>query len=298
MVMNTLIPEFLAKDYPFKPKSFITPWGVKMSYLDEGSSTDSKEAVLFLHGNPTWSFYYRNLVPTISRSLRCIVPDHIGMGLSEKPLNYSYTLKTRIDDIEALVNSLGLTRVHLVVHDWGGAIGMGWSARYHDRVGKIVILNTAAFTSKVLSKRIAFCRIPFIGTFFIRACNGFAWPATWMAMHKRKLTNQEKAGYLFPYDSWDTRIAVNAFVQDIPMSPSDNSYKTLQEVELGLSLFKTNPMLIIWGGKDFCFNDHFFNQWITRFPNALVNYIPEAGHYILDDCESSVLQQIAHFIIK
>src|SRR4051794_2678500 len=92
------IPEWLKPLYPFTPKIFVTPRGAQMSYLDEGPRSD--EAVLMLHGNPTWSFYYRNLVKALAPNFRCIVPDHIGMGLSEKPLDYDYRLATRIADIE------------------------------------------------------------------------------------------------------------------------------------------------------------------------------------------------------
>ena len=91
------IPDWLAKLYPFAPKSFPTPRGAQMSYLDEGPRTD--EAVLMLHGNPTWSFYYRDLVRELSPHLRCVVPDHIGMGLSSKPGHYDYRLANRISDI-------------------------------------------------------------------------------------------------------------------------------------------------------------------------------------------------------
>jgi len=296
--MDTVIPEHLKKEYPYTPKSFLTPWGVKMSYLDEGTSPKPNQAVLFIHGNPTWSFFYRKLIPRVFNSYRCIVPDHIGMGLSDKPLDYSYTLKTRIDDIEALVNALGLTRVHLVVHDWGGAIGMGLAVRNPTLIDKIVILNTAAFPSKILSKRIAFCRLPYLGPWFIRALNGFAWPATWMTMHTRKLTVIEKEGYLLPYDSWNNRVAVNAFVQDIPMQSNDRSRKTLEGIEVGLNQFKNNPMFIVWGGKDFCFNDYYYGQWRKRFPEAKALYLPDVGHYVLDDCDSAVLESIAQFIVN
>ena len=151
MVTAPTLPARLAPLYPFTPRRRVTPGGATMSYLDEGPRTD--EAVLFLHGNPTWSFFYRDLVRELSPAIRCIAPDHVGMGLSEKPEGYDYRLASRIDDIEALVDELGLKRVHLVVHDWGGAIGIGWAARRPDLVGRIVILNTAAFPSDQLAAR-------------------------------------------------------------------------------------------------------------------------------------------------
>src|SRR3954454_18021845 len=116
MSASSNLPDWLMGLYPYTPKAFTTLLGAQMSYVDEGPRT--AEAVLMLHGNPTWSFYYRRLVTALASSTRCIVPDHIGMGLSAKPVNYAYTLATRIADIEALVESLGLKRIDLVVHDW------------------------------------------------------------------------------------------------------------------------------------------------------------------------------------
>ena len=118
MVTSTPIPAWLAGEYPFTPRCFRTPDGCALSYLDEGPR--AAEAVVMLHGNPTWSFYYRHLVAAVSPRLRCIVPDHVGMGASEKPARRDYTLATRIRDVAALVAELGLERIHLVVHDWAG----------------------------------------------------------------------------------------------------------------------------------------------------------------------------------
>jgi haloalkane dehalogenase len=197
------LPAWLAALYPFSPASFTTPRGARMSYVDEGPRSD--EAVLMLHGNPTWSFFYRSLVREVSPSMRCIAPDHVGMGLSAKPESYEYTLESRIRDIEALVASLGLRRVHLVVHDWGGAIGLGFAGRHPELMGKIVILNTAAFPSSRIPLRIGLCRVPFLGAVLVRGLNGFAEAATWMAMASRRLTWDERNGYLYPYRIWGAR---------------------------------------------------------------------------------------------
>ncbi|MCX6943236.1 MAG: alpha/beta fold hydrolase, partial [Opitutales bacterium] len=196
MVTPAPLPAWLAREYPFTPQAFTTPAGARLSYLDEGPRAD--EAVLMLHGNPTWSFYYRRLVRDLAPTHRCIVPDHVGMGLSARPEAYDYTLATRIADLEALVAALGVKRVHLVVHDWGGAIGFGFAARHPELIGRIVVLNTAAFASPRLPFRIAVCRWPVLGPLLVRGCNGFAGPATWMAMHRRPLTPVERRGYLFP----------------------------------------------------------------------------------------------------
>lgn len=294
MVTPPDIPAWLAQLYPFSPRKFLTPGGASMSYLDEGPR--SEEAVLMLHGNPTWSFYYRELVHALAPTLRCIAPDHIGMGLSAKPPGYPYTLAQRIADIEALVGTLKLKRVHLVVHDWGGAIGFGFAVKHPGLIGRIVILNTAAFASPRIPARIALCKLPLLGPLLVRGLNGFAWPATWMAMHQRALSAVEKRAYLFPYNSWANRVAVSAFVQDIPMNETHPSWKTLLEVEHGLTQFRDRRALVRWGGRDFCFNDHFLARWREIFPQADVQRIADAGHYVIDDAQDRVVPDVTRFL--
>lgn len=294
--MAAEIPAWLARQYPFAPKSFQTPGRARMSFLDEGPRSD--EAVLMLHGNPTWSFYFRELVQALAPSMRCVVPDHIGMGLSEKPANYDYSLATRIADVEALVASLKLKRVHLVVHDWGGAIGFGFAAKHPAMIGRLVILNTAAFRSPHIPGRIALCRAPLIGPLLVRGFNGFAWPATWMSMHRRALTADEKHAFLFPYDSWANRVAVSEFVRDIPLAPTDRSWAALTAVEEGLAQFRDRPATILWGGRDFCFNDLFLARWREIFPQASVTRFADAGHYVLEDARDEVVPPAVRFLTQ
>ncbi|MCU0793565.1 MAG: alpha/beta fold hydrolase [Opitutaceae bacterium] len=297
----TAVPDWLQPLYPFTPKSFQTPGGARMSYLDEGGAGQGSdgarptEAVLMLHGNPTWSFYYRDLVRALAPKLRCIVPDHIGMGLSDKPESYAYTLAQRIEDVSALVESLGLTRIHLAVHDWGGAIGFGVAARHAAKIGRIVILNTAAFPSRNIPRRIALCKTGFPGTALVRGLNGFAGPAVWMSMHRRTLSVEERRGFLHPYGSWADRVAVDAFVKDIPMDPSHPTWATLQGVADGVERFQANPVLIVWGGRDFCFDDTFYKEWRERLPDSDALYLADAGHYVLEDARYEVVPRLAKF---
>jgi haloalkane dehalogenase len=287
-------PPWLRTQYPFQPHAFYTSGGARMNYLDEGPRQD--EAVLMLHGNPTWSFFYRDIVRTLSPNLRCVVPDHVGMGLSEKPQRYDYRLETRIADIEALVASLGLKRVHLIVHDWGGAIGCGFATRHPEMIERMVILNTAAFFSKHLPKRIALCRAGFFGEWLVRGLNGFAGPASWMST-VQPLPADVKRGFLFPYDSWANRIAVHRFVRDIPMNENSRTRPVLDEIEAKLPLLADCEKLILWGGRDFCFNDHFLTRWQQIFTTAKVIRYADAGHYLLEDAGLDAREQISSFLV-
>ena len=133
-------------EYPFQPKSFEVRPGIRMSYLDEGPR--DAPIILMLHGNPSWSYLWRNWISGLSDTYRCIAPDHVGMGLSDKPSDatYEYTLDSRIEDVEALLSHLGVSGpVTLAVHDWGGGIGFGWASRHPPQVERLLITNTGAF---------------------------------------------------------------------------------------------------------------------------------------------------------
>jgi len=249
-----------------------------------------------VHGNPTWSFYYRKLVTLLSEKYRVIAPDHMGCGLSDKPQQYDYTLKNHISALNHLLDHLKIDNYSLVVHDWGGPIGIGCGVKKPERVDKLLLFNTAAFRSTRIPFRIRICRYPFIGSLIVRGLNGFCLPATFMAVNKR-LPADVKKGYLQPYNSWANRVAINAFVRDIPLSPSHPSYSDLGAVEEGLdSLRKRNiPMMVIWGAKDFCFNDHYYNEWRRRFPDADYHYLKDCGHYVLEDGWPEIQQLATRF---
>lgn len=265
-----------------------------MNYVDEGPRLE--EALVFVHGNPTWSFYFRRLIGKLSGRFRCIAPDHIGMGLSDKPEDYPYTLATRIRDLGRLIESLGLKRVHLIVHDWGGAIGSGWAVKNPERVGRIVYLNTGAFLSDRIPARINLCRTRFPGTFLIRGLNGFAGPATWMSVKKKPLSGEEKRGFLYPYGSWAERVAVNAFVKDIPMEPEHPSRGTLADIEAKLPVLAEKKILLFWGGRDFCFDRSFFDRFVGFFPLAEQRYLEQAGHYVLEDAGEQDISYLCNWI--
>ncbi len=286
------LPDSLRQLYPFASNTLTLKDGERLHYIDEG---EGDEAVLMVHGNPTWSFYYRNLVKELQSRFRCIVPDHIGCGLSSKPQTYRYELAQHVDNLSQLIETLSLKKIHLVLHDWGGAIGMGAAQAIPDKIGSIVVLNTAAFRSTNIPARIALCRTPALGSLIVRGLNGFAGPATTMAMSQRELTTDEKAGFLFPYDNWENRVAVNAFVKDIPLKANHPSYETLHKIENNLGLILENPMLIEWGGKDFCFDHTFRTQWQMFFPKAKTTIHADAGHYVLEDAPE-VIPNIRNFL--
>ena len=280
--------------YPFTSLYFdLNPY--KLHYLDEGEG----EVLLFLHGNPTWSFYYRSLIQNFQGRYRCVAPDHIGCGFSDKPQDYSYTLTTHIDNLEKLVCFLGLKNITLMVHDWGGAIGMGLAVRKPELIKRLVLFNTASFLSMDIPLRIGLCRMPLLGTILIRYLNLFVRGVLRFGLKRQKrLTQNVRAGYLAPYDTFENRIANLKFVQDIPMEQAVPSYSVIQYIERNLKQFDGYPILIIWGSEDFCFNVKFLNKWREIFPRAEVRKVCNAGHLGVEDASDEIIPWIEGFLRK
>jgi haloalkane dehalogenase len=285
-----------AELYPFE-SHFLDVRGVRVHFLDEGRG----EPVVMVHGNPTWSFYFRGLVEALRDDYRTVVPDHIGCGLSDKPGDdgYDYTLDRRVDDLEALLGHLGLTSdLTLVLHDWGGMIGMAFASRHPEQVKRLVILNTAAFLlppGKRLPRSLWLCRNTPLGALLVRGLNAFSRGAVRYCA-TRTLEPAVRAGYLAPYNSWSNRIAVLRFVQDIPLSPGDRSYATVRAVQDGLERFRDVPMLICWGERDFVFDGDFLAGWEQRFPAAEVYRFPAAGHFVLEDAGAAIVALVRDFL--
>jgi haloalkane dehalogenase len=273
--------------------------GLRLHYLDEGPR--DAPPVLMLHGNPTWSFYYRNLVKALSPKYRCIVPDHIGCGLSDKPGDeqYDYRLATRIEDIGKLVQYLELSiPLTLVVHDWGGMIGFAWAVQNPDLIAKLVIMNTAAFPipeEKRMPPALSLVRDLRLGEFLTLQFNAFSGIAARVGFKKPVSTEIRKA-YKLPYDSPANRIATARFVQDIPLSKKDPGFDILLRTAEQLYLLQDKPCFIAWGEKDFVFDKAFLKRWLEYFPDAELHRYPDCGHYILEDGGPALIDTIRDFI--
>lgn len=284
--------------YPFK-SNYLDLGGLKYHYIDEGNGPP----VIMLHGNPTWSFYYRNLARELKEQYRVIVPDHIGCGLSDKPGDddYEFTLQRRVEDLEKLVDHLGLgDDITLIVHDWGGMIGMVYASRHRGKIKRLVVMNTSGFhlpKGKMFPWQLWLTRTP-IGGFMVQGLNAFCLAAASLCMTRSKMPGEVREQYLAPYNSWDNRLAVLRFVQDIPLQPGDSGFDLVSSVEAALPEFKSIPLLLIWGEKDFVFDTDFLDGWIKRFPDAQVRRFADAGHYILEDAADEVIPIIKEFLEK
>jgi len=285
--------------YPFR-SHYLDRGGYRCHYLDEGNG----HPVVMVHGNPTWSFYFRHLTGALSQEYRTIVPDHVGCGFSDKPDEraYGYRLQDRGDDLTALLDHLGLKKnLTLIVHDWGGMIGAAFATNYPERVRRLVVTNTAAFLKpahKKLPMRLRLIRnASFLARPAVLRFNLFARAALFMATRKG-LAPAVRAGLVAPYNCPANRMATLKFVQDIPLDRNDPSYALAEQTQDRLGLLKEIPMLLLWGRGDFVFDIDYFREWQRRFPEAESHLFPDAGHYLFEDEAEATTQLISDFLSR
>jgi haloalkane dehalogenase len=271
--------------------------GHRCHYLDEGAGP----VLLLVHGNPTWSFYWRELVRLWRGRCRVVAIDLVGCGLSEKPAaaKYSYRLAQRIADLRQFIEILDLRQITLVAHDWGGSVGMGAAVAAPERFARFVLMNTAAFRSQRCPWQIRLCRVPVLGQVAVQGLNLFVRAALRTTVCKpQRMTPAVRAGFLAPYDSWRHRVAVYRFVLDIPLHPAHPSYQTLIDIEQGLAKFRQHPVCLIWGMRDWCFTAEFLARFLDFFPQAEVHRLADAGHYVVEDAYEQIAPLVEEFLEK
>jgi haloalkane dehalogenase len=283
--------------YPFADH-FFDRNGLRLHFLDEGQG----EPVVMLHGNPTWSFHFRGLVLALRDRFRVVVPDHMGMGLSDKPGDdrYHYCLQSRADDLTALLDHLGLLRgVTLIMHDWGAMIGMAWAVRFPERVARLVVLNGAAFhvpADAHVPVALHLVRNRALGALALRSSDFFIRTAARTCCTRRPLPAQVLDAYLAPYASWADRIALLRFPQDVPLVPSDPSYGLVSTIEAGLAQFRQTPALTCWGERDVVFPPRVLDIWREHWPHAEVHRFPDCGHWVLEDAPDEIAARVRAFL--
>jgi haloalkane dehalogenase len=292
--------------WPFAPRFSDAP-GFRMHYIDEGPR--AAETVLCLHGEPTWGYLFRHLVPALGTHHRVVVPDHMGFGKSETPADRSYWLQDHVDNLERLVLALDLTRITLVMHDFGGPAGMALAARQPDRIRRIVSVNgptpfgqtdlvervTAnvgvspwfqwilqAETEGVLEPVLGQLGYTILSTLKL---NGFENNAlvtpTWLRAYGARFRSPADAlGAI----GWAKGYATGAHRFETPSAAAAEA-------------IRARPAMAIWGAADRTLHaEHFLPLFTALFPNAPVHLLDGVGHYSPEDAPQTVAALIANFI--
>ena len=205
-------------------------------------------------------------------------------------------LRQHVTNLVRLIDELDLSRVTLLGHDWGGAIGLGAALERPDRIARIVLFNTGAFRPHFVPFRIRICRTPILGTIALRGLNLFSRAAIRMAIaHPDRMTPAVRDGLLAPYDTWGNRVGVHGFVSDIPFSRQHPTWRTLANIEDGLPTLN-RPIQLIWGMQDWCFDVSCLERFTEIFPNAEVHRFPDAGHYVIEDAHEKIVPLVTNFM--
>ncbi len=275
--------------YPFEPHFFEAPAG-KLHYVDEGEGSP----VVMVHGNPTWSFLYRDLVQRLSAGHRCVAVDHLGFGLSDKPRGWSYLPQDHAANLAALIDALQLKDITLVVQDWGGPIGLSYAVAHPEKVARIVLMNTWAWPVNRDPYYIAFSGFmggP-IGRTLIRRYNFFA--GTMMRRlfgDKTKLTPAAQAQYLralpTPADREGCLVLPKQIVAATPW---------LGRLWSGMPALAGKPVLIVWGMKDIAFRGKELRRWEAAFPEAHVVRLATVGHFVQEEAPDELAQAVGSFL--
>jgi len=276
-MVSLMTPAWLdIREYPFRPHYFPVPAG-NLQYVDEGSG----DPIVFVHGNPAWSFLFRNLIKDFSATYRCIAPDHIGFGLSDKPEDWTYLPEEHAKNLALLLDSLGLENITFVVGDWGGPIGLSYAINNPEKVRNIVITNTWLWSVASDWYYQAFSRFvggP-VGRWLIRNHNFFAgtiMPAVFG--DRRRLTPAIHRQYLMALAEPRERKGCWVF----PGAIIGSSAWLSSLWEQRSALFGKN-ILLAWGMRDIAFREKELNQWISAFPHARVVRFSDAGHFVAEE---------------
>ncbi len=281
--------------FPFAPHYFRVN-DFHMHFVDEGEG----EPLVLLHGDPTWGYLWRKFIPPLSANYRCIVPDHMGMGKSGKPQEPGrYRLRHHAANLESLLLSLDLRNLTLVLHDWGGPVGLHFAVRHRDRIKGLVLMNTWAFApwpGGPLPRLLEIIRSP-RGEKFVLEKNGYLEPALLgTTHHPENLAPAVLAAYRAPFPTPESRLALLCWSRDIPVEESDSSYAEMKRIEEGLSLFADLPALLVWGMRDPVLPVSVLSMWQQRLPNAKTVEIHDASHFLQEDAAESVVGAIQEFL--
>ena len=293
--MLTIRDETFEGLYPFTPH-YYSRQGLDIHYVDEGSG----EPIVMVHGDPTWGFLYRNFIPALSQHHRCIVPDQMGMGKSAVPQERSlYRLEQHCANLEALLLHLDLHDITLILHDWGGPVGLGFATRHPERIKRLILMNTWAFApwpggpfprllEIIRSER---------GEAFVLRKNGYLEPALkGTTYHSENLTNVILEAYRAPFPTPESRLAMLCWSRDIPVQETDVSYAEMKRIEDGLPQFSETPVLLVWGMQDPVIPPSILHRWQQLYPRATTHEIEDASHFLQEDAPERIVPWIETFL--
>jgi haloalkane dehalogenase len=274
-------------DFPFEPR-YLDQDGLRMHYLDEGTG----DPVLCLHGEPTWSFLYRKMIPPLAKVARVVAPDYFGFGRSDKPTDVDwYTYDRHSASILRLVEELDLRGLTVVVQDWGGPIGLRLAVEQRGRVERLVIMNTGVGGGRAPSE--AWLRFRDV----VRAAGGDFQPGRLIRTSAvRGLGDEVMAAYDAPFPTAESKAGALAFPEHVPTEPDHPNTVALMAVREALKAWE-KPALILFGDSDPIFGPEVAESIARLIPGALpAETIRNAGHFLQEDAGEEAAERIVRFL--
>lgn len=274
--------------YPFEPRSLEVDGG-RMHYVDEGTG----RVVVMVHGTPTWSFLYRRLIADLARSHRVIAPDHVGFGLSEKPRGWSYRPEDHARNLAALIDRLELRDITLVVHDFGGPIGLSYAVEHPENVRALVLFNTWMWSlSGTPAARLSRFAAGPVGRFLYRRLNVSPRLLVKAAFaDKHKLSRDVHRHYVAAFPSPAQRVGPWVLAREL--IGSSDWYDGLWQRRDRIAHL---PALLLWGMRDPAFGPAALARWRELFPDAAAIEFPEVGHFVQEEAPEAAASEIARFL--
>lgn len=276
--------------YPFTRNYLQLPMG-RMHYVDEGNAD---HAVVMVHGNPTWSYTYRKLIRCLSEKYRCIAPDHIGFGLSDKPVQWDYLPENHALNLEQLLNHLNPGSITLMVGDWGGPIGLSYALKYPEKIRSIIITNTWMWPVRGEFHYEMFSRFMggIIGRFLIRRHHFFV-KVLMKKMFRWKIPLDLHQQYIEPLSKPEERKGCWVFPGQII-----GSNRWLSELWHQRSAIADKPAMIIWGNRDIAFRDVEREKWKALFTDADVHAFDHVGHFVQEELGDALCPLVENHLDK
>lgn len=277
--------------YPFVPREFETGEGT-MRYLDEGEG----RPIVFLHGNPTWSYLFRSFVRNLSDGYRCIAPDLLGYGLSDKPIRVDYRPQAQARRLAGLLDVLGVDDATVVVNCAGGPLGLSWAMDRPERVHSLVLFNTWLWP--LVENRYAMRLARLVGNplnrFYYRALNAspsFILPALFADRHR--ITRPSRTQYLEPFRSHRERGALYTMIESLERdAPWHEALWAKREA------IADKPALLLWGSKDPIFGSDALARFEELFPNHATRHFPHSGRFVPEESPQAALEEIRWFLLN
>jgi haloalkane dehalogenase len=273
--------------YPFEPR-YVEQDGLRMHYLDEGDGPP----VLLLHGEPTWAYLYRKVIPELTPAARAVAPDLFGFGRSDKPTDRGwYSYDRHYASIERLVERLDLRGLTVVGHDWGGPIGFRLAAERPDRVERLVVLNTGLYAGRPPGD--AWLRF----RDFVRRVDTELLPGQLVRITAvGGLSDEVVAGYDAPFPVPESRIGPVMFPELVPTEPDHPSAAAMLSVRAKLAEWR-RPALVLWSDSDPIFPPRVAERFVDHIPGAeLGELVTGAGHFLQEDAGEVVGRRIAEWL--